>query len=81
MTIPPLEPRKNYVEHLVEELMDDDRFIVAVAMRFEDDAFGPADFTEYAKAKAIEQAEREWSERMDFLLDARINNLELHNER
>lgn len=78
MTLPPLEPRKNYVAHRVESLIDDDRFIVAVALRFEEDAFGPADFTEYAKAKATEQAEREWSERMDVLLEADINNLELN---
>lgn len=78
MTLPPLEARKNYVAHRVESLMDDDRFVVAVTLRFEDDAMGPADFTEYAKAKATEQAEREWQERMDALLEADINNLELH---
>lgn len=82
MTLPPIEPRKHYIESRVDQLIaDDDRFIVAVALQFEDDPHGPACFNAYAKAKATEQAEREWAERMDVLLEADINNLELHDDR
>ena len=78
MTLPPLEPRKNYVAHRVEQLMDDDEWFFAVAFAYDNDPHGPVRLPDYAKAKATEQAEREWAERMDLLLDADINNLELH---
>lgn len=81
MTTPPLEPLKNYVAHRVEELLADKKWYAAALFAYENDAMGPSWLPTYVLNKATGQAEREWSERMDVLLDADINNLELHNER
>lgn len=73
MTLPPLEPRQYFVRDRVQQLLNDDEWFFAVTFAYDNDPHGPARLPEYAKAKATEQAEREWAERMDVLLDAQIN--------
>lgn len=77
MTLPPLEPREHYIEFRVEQLLANERWFVAVSLAYDNDPHGPASLGEYAKAKATEQAEREWQKRIDDALDMRVSNLEL----
>lgn len=79
MNRPPIEPRRYFVRDRVRELLNDDEWFFAVTFAYDNDPHGPACFNAYAKA--TEQAEREWQDRMDVLLEADINNLELHDER
>lgn len=73
----PIQPRQYFVQDRVQELLNNGSWYMAITFAYDNDPHGPARLPEYAKAKATEQAEREWQERMDFLLEARINNLEL----
>lgn len=78
MNQPPIEPRQYFVQDRVQQLLNDDEWFFAVTFAYDNDPHGPSGLPEYAKAKATEQAEREWAERMDVLLDSDINNLELN---
>lgn len=68
-----LEARELWIAARVDELMDDESFIVEQSRNYENDAFGPSDFGDYARGMAFFTACKEHAAIMADLDDERIS--------